>query len=226
MNIRIFLILILACLKQFVSLAQDSFYSYTTENFRDQQLFYDTIDPEVPDLARLNAAIFYLTNEVRKIKKLSEVKYHPKLEEAAEIHSESMVKYDFFSHINKRSKKLRDPNTRARSVGATNPYLAENIIETFVLEYTAGDKVYPGEQGVFRYKPDGDPITARTYISLGEVMLKAWMNSPDHRANILSKKAVQLGCGTAFYVKNDFNGMPAVIATQNFQLYEPLRVID
>ena len=91
------------------------------------------------------------------------------------------------------------------------------------MEYNAGDKVYPGKKGEFRYAPDEEPIKPRTYIKLGEVILKAWMNSPDHRDNILSKKAVQLGCGTAFYVKNDFNGMPAVIATQNFQLHEPIR---
>jgi uncharacterized protein YkwD len=228
MNKRIILILILLlfCTNQLVILAQDSYYSYTTENFRKQEIFQDTIDLINPDQARLNAVIFYMTNEERKKKKLSEVKYHPKLEEAAVIHSESMVKYDFFSHINKRSKKLHDPNARARSVGITNPFIAENIIETFVLEYTEGDKVYPGKIGEFRYKLDEDPIKSRTYISIGEVMLRAWMDSPDHRENILSKKAVQLGCGTAFYVKNDFNGMPAVIATQNFQLYEPLRVID
>ena len=226
MNYRGILLLVLVCSQQEIANAQESYYSFTTETFRVQQVFQEAIDLKNPDLTRLNAVVFYLTNEVRKKKKLTQVKYHPKLEEAAAIHSESMAKYDFFSHINKRSKKLRDPNARAGFVGIANPYLAENIIETFLLEYTAGDAVYPGKKGEFRYHPDDDPIKARTYISLGEVMLKAWMDSPDHRENILSKKAVQLGCGTAFYVKNDFNGMPAVIATQNFQLHEPLRVMN
>lgn len=226
MKNRIILILLLFCSGIFVTLAQDSFYSYTTDNFRGQQLFHDTIDLENPDLARLNAVVFYLTNEVRKKKKLPEVKYHPKLEEAAEIHSKSMVNDDFFSHINKRSKKLRDPNARARFVGIANPYMAENIIETFLIEYTAGDAIYPGEWGEFRYHPDDDPIKPRTFLSIGEVMVKAWMDSPPHRENLLSKKAVQLGCGTAFYEKNDFNGMPTVIATQKFQLHEPLRVMN
>lgn len=207
-----------------LSKAQINYYNYTTKNFRKQAIFEETIDTANPDLARLNAVLFYLTNEIRKKKRLAEVTYHPKLEAAATIHSKSMVAYNFFSHINKHSKELHDPNARARFVGIANPYLAENIIETFVLEYNAGDKVYPGKKGEFRYAPDEDPIKPRTYIKLGEVILKAWMNSPDHRENILSKKAVQLGCGTAFYVKNDFNGMPAVIATQNFQLHEPLRM--
>ena len=225
MKYRFILLLVLTC-AVLITYAQESYYSYTTENFREQPIYHDTIDLNNPDLARLNAVIFYLTNEVRKKKRLTQVSYHPKLEEAAIIHSESMVKYDYFSHINKHSKKLRDPNARADFVGIENPYLTENIIETFLLEYTAGDAVYPGNIGEFRHHPNDDPIQARTYLRAGEVMVKAWMDSPDHRKNILSKKAVQLGCGTAFFLKNEFNGMPTVITTQNFQLYESLRLLE
>ena len=149
--------------------------------------------------------------------------YEKKLEESATIHCNSMISEDFFDHINPKSKVLKTPNDRARFVGISNPFLAENIIETFVLQYTAGDPVYPGPKGVFRYKPDGEPIPPHTYLSLGEALIDAWMNSPHHRDNILSKKAIQLGCGTAFYRNKDFNDMPTVMATQNFQLYEKVR---
>jgi len=223
---RIFLTILFTGLYAFATFAQEDYYAYTTDNFRKQKIFQDTIKLENPDQKRLNAVLFYLTNEERKKRKLSELQYHPKLEQAASIHSTSMVENNFFSHINPRSKKLHDPNSRARFVGIENPFLAENIIETFVLEYQAGDNVYPGEKGVFRYHPEEEPIKPRTYLRLGEVMLQAWMDSPDHRENILSKKAVQLGCGTAFYKMNDFNGMPAMAATQNFQLHVPLRVME
>lgn len=206
--------------------SQSDYYSYTLKNFRRSEQFNQIIDLQNPDLARLHAVVFYLTNEQRKKRRLSELSYHPKLEASSVIHSESMVKYDFFSHINPNSKKLHDPNDRARFVGIENPYLAENIAESFVLKYTAGDEVYPGDKGIFSYKKNGDPIQTHSYLSLGESMIKSWMNSPPHRDNILSKKAVQLGCGTAFYLKKDFNEMPAVIATQNFQFYEPLRVAE
>ena len=204
--------------------AQSDYYSYKLKNFRKAKEFNVTIDLQNPDLPRLHAVIFYLTNEQRVKKKLNELSYHPKLEESAILHSENMVKYDFFSHYNPKSKKHRDPNDRARYVGIENPFLAENIVESFVLQYKAGDEVYPGGKGIFSYKPDGDPIPPHTYLSLGEAMIDRWMNSPQHRDNILSKKAVQLGCGTAFFLKEDFNEMPAVIATQNFQSFEAVRV--
>ncbi len=204
--------------------SQSDFYSYTLKNFRKAKEFNETIDLQNLDLARLNAVIFYLTNEQRVKKKLNELSYHPKLEESSTLHSENMVKDDFFSHYHPSSKQVRDPNDRARYVGIENPYLAENIVESFVLQYKAGDEVYPMGKGVFSYKQNGDPIQPHTYLGLGEAMIDRWMNSPQHRDNILSKKAVQLGCGTAFFRKDDFNEMPAVIATQNFQSFEAVRV--
>ena len=202
---------------------EDGYYSYTLDNFRDVEAFNETVDISNPDYPRLNAIIFYLTNEVRNKKKLPLLQYEEKLEECATLHSNSMVKYGFFDHINPKSKKMRNPNDRARFVGILNPYLAENIMETFVLQYKAGEPVFTGGTGVFRYKKDGDPIKPHTYLSLGEALLEGWMNSSHHKENILSKNALQLGCGTAFYLNKDFNDMPTVIATQNFQLYEAVR---
>jgi uncharacterized protein YkwD len=200
--------------------AQTGYYSYSLDSFKVEQVFNDTIDLKNIDLARLNATLFYLTNEIRRKHKLSVLKYEPLLERSASIHSENMVNQNFFDHINSKSKKFRAPEDRARFVGIKNPLIAENIIESFVLQYKAGNKVYTGGKGIFRNKPDGQPITAHTYLTLGETMLNDWMNSPPHRSNILSKNAIQLGCGTAFFLKKDFNDMPSVLATQNFQLYE------
>ena len=203
--------------------SENDYYSYTLDNFRNVEAFNETVDISSADYPRLNAVIFYLTNEARNKKKLPLLQYEVKLEESATLHCNSMVEYSFFDHINPKSKEMRNPNDRARLVGITNPYLAENIMETFVLQYKAGDPVFPGGKGVFRYKEDGDPIQPHTYLSLGEALLKGWLNSTHHKENILSKSAQQLGCGTAFYQNKDFNEMPTVIATQNFQLYETAR---
>jgi uncharacterized protein YkwD len=202
---------------------QIDYYSFPDDDFRKAKVFNDTIDLNNPDTLRLNAIIYYLTNEIRKKHRLNLLVYEPLLEKSATIHSENMVKLQFFDHINPKSKKFRTPDDRARYVGVNNPFLAENIIESFVLQYTAGKDVYPDDKGVFRYKPGGKPITAHTYLSLGQSILNDWMNSPGHRSNILSKKALQLGCGTAFFIKKDFNDMPSLVATQNFQLYEPVK---
>jgi uncharacterized protein YkwD len=206
--------------------SQDNYYSNTNKNFRNSKSFNDTIDIKDPDLARLNAVIFYLTNEIRIKHNLKELKYEPLLEKSATIHSGNMVKQDFFDHINTKSTTFRTPDDRARFVGISNPFLAENIIESFMLQYKAGKQVYTGGKGIFKNKPNGEPIKAHTYLTLGESLLKDWMNSPHHRSNILSKDALQLGCGTAFFLKKDFNDMPSVMATQNFQLFESVKIIE
>jgi uncharacterized protein YkwD len=203
--------------------AQTGYYAYSLDSFRFERAFNDTIDLKNIDLARLNATLFYLTNEIRRKHKLSVLEYEPLLERSASIHSVNMVNQNFFDHINPKSKKFRAPEDRARFVGIINPFIAENIIESFVLQYKAGRKVYTGGKGIFRNKPDEQPITVHTYLTLGETMLNDWMNSPPHRSNILSKNAIQLGCGTAFFLKKDFNDMPSVLATQNFQLFETVK---
>jgi uncharacterized protein YkwD len=206
-------------------LCQDDFYSFSNSNFRKNQSFNDTIDLKNPDLAKLNAVIFYLTNEIRNKHNLKVLKYEPLLEKSATLHSGNMVSQNFFDHINPKSLTYRAPDDRARFVGIVNPFLAENIIESFMLQYKAGKEVYTGGKGIFKNKPNEQPIKAHTYMSLGESILKDWMNSPHHRSNILSKDAIQLGCGTASFLKKDFNDMPTVMATQNFQLFEPVKKI-
>jgi uncharacterized protein YkwD len=218
-------ILILFCvlnISAFRTWAQSGYYSFPLDSFRFVRIFNDTVDLVNPDLTILNAVIFYLTNDIRKSHKLKIIEYQPLLEKSASIHSENMVKQSFFSHNNPRSRKFKTPEDRARFVGIANPFIAENIIESFVLQYKQGKNVYTGGKGIFMYKLGGKPIKAHTYLSLGETVLNDWMNSPGHRSNILSKDAKQLGCGTAFFLKHNFNDMPTIMATQNFQLYQSI----
>jgi uncharacterized protein YkwD len=131
-----------------------------------------------------------------------------------------MVKQGFFDHTNPKSKQFKTPDDRARFVGIVNPFIAENIIQSFILNYKAGDYLYTPAKGVFIRQSETIPIKPHTYLSLAESLLKDWMNSPGHRSNILSKSALQFGCGTAVFIKKDFNDMPSILATQNFQFFE------
>jgi uncharacterized protein YkwD len=201
---------------------QNGYYKYSLTNFRECKEFVDTIDLEHPDPEILNAVLFFLTNEKRVENGQKELGYDPRLEKSAQLHSTCMVSDDFFDHINPKTKKMREPNDRARYAGISNPKLAENIIEGFLLRYTENVPVIYEGPGIFRYKPEDDPIEAHTYLSLGEVLMERWMKSLKHRENILSSHAVQLGCGTAFFMKEELYGMPAVMATQNFQFYESI----
>lgn len=193
------------------------------ENFREEPLFHEFLNFDSLDFNRLHAVIYYITNEIRAGRNLSFLAYSPELEKSSQIHSKDMYEKKFFSHINPYSRKKKTPNDRARLVGIANPYLAENIAESYGLQYTSGEKVFVRGSGKFSYKMDGELIKPHTYISFAESLVENWMNSKGHRKNILSDKALQLGCGVYFYYDREFNDMPAFKATQNFQWYERIR---
>ena len=102
-------------------------------------------------------------------------------------------------------------------------FMAENIVEGFILDYKANKPVYPKAKSQFSYTPDGVLLEADTYLELADKLLVAWMNSPPHKANILSKDNIEFGCGVYPYLDEDFNDMPMVKATQLFQQYEKVR---
>jgi len=199
---------------------RDYYSGYTHDNFRTDTRYSELIDVEHPDLSRLQAVLFFLTNEVRVKHDLSPVAYSIKLEEAAHMHAEDMVKQKFFSHMNTKTKSKYSPNDRAKLKKIGNPFLAENIIEGYGLQYTSKRTVYLRGKGNFSYTPDGEFLKPHTYLSLGETLMTGWMNSKDHRKNILSKEALQLGCGVYFFSDPEFNNMPSCKAVQNFQWYQ------
>ena len=195
-------------------------YSLTLDNFRSLNKFNEEIDLKNPDILRLNAAIFFVTNEIRVKKRLDFLPHQYQLEQMAENYSKEMVKYNFFSHNHIKSKKLYTPKDRAIYAGIPNPYIAENIIEGYLLRYNNNSKVIVDGPGEFRDSVTKNKIPPHTYLSLADDLVDRWMHSKGHRANILSKDAKQLGCGVAIYINKTFNDMPSLKATQNFQLYE------
>lgn len=150
-----------------------------------------TLTPE--GMATLHAALFHLTNLERKKKKLPYLEYHPKLEAAAVLHSNQMIELNFFSHVNTKNKGLKNPEDRGKRVGIQNPFLAENIAETYA-------------------------NNSLTVLDLAQEVITMWMNSAGHKANILSRDGVELGCGCAA----EQNGK--LLCTQNFQWYQ--KIID
>ncbi len=220
--INILIVLTLFSVKN--NFAQSVYEKYDYKNFRKNKDFNQEIDIDHFNAELLNACIFFATNEIRVKHKLAVLEYHSALEKAASLHSHEMAEKNFFSHYNEKVKKYHEPNDRARFVGITNPHLAENIVEGFILNYKAGAEVIPIAPGTFAL-PGGknEPINTRTYLELTDQLLDDWMHSKGHKANILSDKAFQLGCGTALYFMKDFNDMPAVKATQCFQEFEVIR---
>ncbi|MBP1668039.1 MAG: hypothetical protein H6Q21_405 [Bacteroidetes bacterium] len=219
-----FILLPLFLLHSSGTFAQDTHYyqGISQEAFRKDKSFNDTLDFCTVDLPRLNALVFYMTNEIRAKHKLPALEYAKELEDAASMHSRDMVMKDFFSHENPFDKKKKTPNDRALLTGVQNPYIAENIAEDFGLQYKSGSNVYVLGKGKFSYEPEEKRIPPKTYLMLAGSLLERWMNSPEHRKNILSPDALQMGCGTYFFTDSQFNDMPTFMATQNFQWYEKI----
>lgn len=205
-------------------ISQTKIRDYYTEtdvlNFRKYAFFNEAIDFEHIDFARIQAVIFFLTNELRTRNQLAVLEYAPQLENSAILHAQDMVHDNFFGHINLKNPDRKTPNDRAKLFHVTNPYLAENIIEGYGLQYTSNETVYLRGKGRFSKSPEGELLGPHTYLSLGESFIKGWMNSKDHRKNILAKEALQLGCGVAYFVDAEFNDMPSFMAVQNFQWYK------
>jgi uncharacterized protein YkwD len=222
-----FLFLILLVFFQWISLdlvaqssVQRNYYENTGNvDFRKDDLFNEEIDFRNIDFARINTILFLLTNEIRSRNHLQPLQYSPLLENSAAMHARDMLVDDFFGHLNPRHPDKKTPNDRASLCGVTNPFLAENIIEGYGLRYKSNATVYLRGKGKFSSTPDGELIKPHTYLSFGESLMTGWMNSKDHRKNILAAEALQLGCGVAFYVDTEFNDMPSFKAVQNFQWY-------
>lgn len=194
------------------------------KNFRNNTLMQQKIDPANIDYPLVNAAIFFMTNEVRVKNGLQPLAYSQELEIAAWHHSKLMVEKNFFSHTNSMENARRDPESRGKLSGITNPSVAENIAEGFGIAYKAGTSIYPRniEKGEFSYSADGPIIQSHTYITLAESLLTQWMNSSGHRSNILSKSALQMGCGVYLYRDRSFYNILKCRATQNFQWFKPI----
>ena len=166
---------------------RDNYKTLDHTSFRKSDIFKKKIDYNNIDYALLDAAIFFLTNEQRAKKKLKPLEYVAELEAAAWHHSKHMAEKKFFSHTNSKEKIRRTSEDRVKLAGITNPSIAENI-------------AYSTEEN-------------ETYLEVAEMFINMWMNSDGHRANILSKSGLQMGCGAYHY-----NGK--WYATQNFQWFD------
>lgn len=218
------LILILLLTANYGS-AQSNEYLYTElnfKNFREYQPFSKIINFKDIDYTLMHAAIFHATNKIRNKRKLSILDYHKLLEDAAVLHAKDMVEHNFFAHTNSKSKKKKTPNDRGSLVGMQNPFVAENIAEAFGIQYKSNTRVYILGDKKFSYTIDGPIIPPHTYLSFADYVLESWMKSKGHRENILSKHALQLGCGAYYYENTIFNDMPSFKVVQNFQWYEKL----
>jgi uncharacterized protein YkwD len=109
--------------------------------------------------------IFNIVNEERKKNELYELKYDEELADVALVHSRNMVEQNFFSH--------GDPEGRS----------PQKRVEEYYPEIFGG----VGENIGFNH--------GETEEDVAKNLMESWMNSPEHRDNILDDQFSDIGVG-------------------------------
>ncbi len=126
------------------------------------------VDPETVGQAQVIDATLCLVNGQRTSRGLGALTRNGRLDAAARRHSSDMVERRYFAH---RSPEGRQPADRIRAAG----YL------TSATAWVVGENLAWGTY---------DRATPRAIV-------KAWMGSPGHRANMLDRRYREIGLGVA-----------------------------
>ncbi len=118
-------------------------------------------------LTRQRAEVVRLVNSRRGEAGLEPVRRHAVLEQVAQIHAEDMKARSYFAH---ESPDGLTPEDRLRAAGYLTPPCACNYHSAY------GENIATG------------------FVSPADVM-KSWMSSPGHRANILNPDFREIGIG-------------------------------
>ena len=158
----------------------------------------------VINAASLETRIHELVNRVRQEHGLSALGTDTILTSLARSHSTDMAARGYFGHVNLDE---RDATARGAAAGfschkAADPYYAYAIAENLYATYRS--------RQVLRLEGRVSGYAWTNEEAMAEETVEAWMNSPDHRDNILDKGMGREGIGVAFgqgdmvFVTQDF----------------------
>lgn len=165
--------------------------AFTSETFRLHPPASQVMDRATLDTGLLSAAIFFATNEQRAKHKLPLFQTSLALRACAFEHSRDMALENFFSHENPNDPAKHTPWQRMEAKGLKSGERAENIAMR--------------------------TVNGLTYMAFADEMVKMWMNSRGHRANILNPRLLFLGCGVHACNCPKFH----LYGTQNFASVAP-----
>ncbi|MCO6384084.1 CAP domain-containing protein [Oceanicola sp. 502str15] len=172
-----------------------------------------TINPARLDQPLLDAAIASEVNHQRCRNGLSALSGAPALRAPALDHARWMAASGTLSHHSTRPGRAT-VKARILSSGLRIRRGSENIarVALYKVEGRTGYRIVDAAACAFA-TPAGQPIGRHSYASVARYTVGLWMNSPDHRVNILGRKykiaasAVALdpkgrACGSLFIAQN------------------------
>lgn len=156
------------------------------------------LELEQLDHTLLAAAIFHETNRVRRGYGLRPFGWLPKLDEAAALQANSVALDQSVGHFN-LLPSLYTVTDRLQHVGLPAGRGSENaaLLSWLDIDPSHGIRIIREDDATVL----ADDVTGRigqphTYASFAEAAVRAWMDSPGHRANILHRDLALLGCST------------------------------
>jgi uncharacterized protein YkwD len=135
----------------------------------------------------LRVATRCLLNKKRRQRGLGQLRGNGRLYRAADRHGADMARFDYFSHTSRSGASFLD---RIRRTG----YLRR------ARNWSVGENIAWGT---------GELSTPRSIV-------RAWMLSPGHRANILSRRFREIGIGISFGAPVQASAHPAATYTTDF----------
>ncbi len=164
------------------------------DDFGRQPALDERIEVARFDRALMAQAIFHETNQVRIKLGLPVFRRLPKLDEAADLEAAVGKFYQPPSHTNP-FPMIGTPVERVRYVGLKIEQVAENIALLSIYETNAGVGLVVREGKKHFVHPETHAELPRaTYRWFAREVVRNWMESPGHRANIVNPALACLGC--------------------------------
>ncbi|MEM7368157.1 MAG: CAP domain-containing protein [Bacteroidota bacterium] len=173
----------------------DRYGQYNWQSFKELEEAHDTLEFDRLDLGLLNAAVFFVSNDVRVQAGKSPLRFSVRLRNMADLHTRAMAKHAFVSHYNWRNWRISTPDRRNKLFQANAG--AENVASAFLYAYRADEKyIIKRREGVAYFHRDDthEEILRHTYLSFAQELVRRWMGSPGHRENLLHDRLRRLGC--------------------------------
>lgn len=178
---------------QNTSFEDDLYTGLTWQEFYKRADANRALDPAHVDLHLFDAALVFASNKVRQQNGKKPLAYQSKLRDAAFTHSYLMVKQNFFDHVNPKPGPYATMSSRISNFGFNGQEMGENIAKGYI-----------------------DLSKQKTYIQVAEDVIKQFMNSPPHKANLLKTSFQWVGEGAYFYAKPDNAQFWYFCVTQDF----------
>lgn len=171
------------------------------------------IDTAAIDFPLLEAALFHYTNAARARRGKKALQYNADLWVAAQGHSQSMEQRNYFSHQNKYNRALRSPADRVLEQNNTFTGVGENLAQSSLHNLNHGES-FQRDAGGKPVRKNGEAIGFMTYRAFAKKVVQMWLDSKQHRANIMSPFEY-MACGVSKVTRSN-NGLSELYITQNF----------